>query len=116
MEISKAAVGFMVGACLTAGAGGAFLATRGGDPAAAEGPVVAQPAGPVDQSEGIVVEPPAVEATTFAAPSPARPVAPAPRPAPARATGNPTSERRQGVPGEAAPRVSAPASPPVSPA
>jgi hypothetical protein len=110
MEISKAAVGFLVGACITAGAGGAFLATRGGEPAAAEDPAVARAAAPVDQSEGLVIEPPAaVGATSFSAPSTARPVAPAPRPAPARVTKSPQ-------PAAAAPRVSAPAPPAAPPA
>jgi len=56
MEISKAAVGFLVGACVAAGAGGAFLATRGAEPASASAER-AVAAGPVDQSEGLVFEP-----------------------------------------------------------
>ena len=75
MMISKAAVGFLVGVGIAAGAGGAYLATKGTDPAAAVTAV--QPdsfspaatttgAGPVEQSEAVVNEP---------APAPAPPVA-----------------------------------------
>jgi hypothetical protein len=93
MEISKAAVGMLAGLCLTLGAGGAYIATRGTDsPAASAAPEArtispdpAEMAG-VEQSEAIVtevaIEPPAPPA---AAPAPrvAPPVersAPSPRP------------------------------------
>ena len=64
MEISKAAVGFLVGACVAAGAGGAYLANRD----AARPAVVSEqpaagvsggaPAGAVEQSEALVTEAP----------------------------------------------------------
>ncbi len=82
MEISKATVGVLAGFCLAIGAGGAYIATRGGDApvvmAAPEtgtiSPDPAQGAG-VEQSEAIVTETPAEPATPPAA-------APAPRVAP----------------------------------
>jgi len=62
MEISKTAVGVLAALCIAAGAGGAYLATRGSDsdPAAAgtEAPVVSpDPLAPtVEQSEAIVTD------------------------------------------------------------
>jgi hypothetical protein len=88
MEISKATVGILVAACVTAGAGGAFLATRGEEPVATrELAVSADPvAGAVDQSEAVVTDTPADIATTSAPvpvtpPVSATPRAAAPRPA-----------------------------------
>ena len=87
MEISKAAVGLLVGACVMAGAGGAFLATRA-QPAAQDEAVAATPtAGPVDQSEAVVVETTATDVTSTSAAVTAS--APAPRPAVTRPTRTP---------------------------
>jgi hypothetical protein len=87
MMINKAAVGFLVGVGIAAGAGGAYIATKASAPAAE----TAQPSnalelnasatGPVEQSEAIVNDPPSAVPAT--ATSPAAPVA-AVTPAPAR--------------------------------
>lgn len=95
MMISKSAVGFLVGVGIAAGAGGAYLATKGGEAAAAVAAVqpdsfspAATPigAGPVEQSEAVVNEPAATPAAEVAAPAPTpavtrttRPPAPAER-------------------------------------
>jgi hypothetical protein len=85
MEISKAAVGVLVGACIAAGAGGAYLANRDeARPAAvtaqadAPGQAVA-PANPVEQSEALVTDAPGTEAPRVTPPTVAPRVA-APRP------------------------------------
>jgi hypothetical protein len=100
MEISKAAVGFLVGACLAAGAGGAYLATRDSAPVAlasqgSELPELAPPLGAVEHSEGVLTDatPPAVPAPVAeeAAPRPAAPARIAPRRTP------PPSETNEGV-------------------
>ena len=85
MEISKAAVGVLVGACIAAGAGGAYLANRDeARPAAvtaqadAPGQAVA-PANPVEQSEALVTDGPGTEAPRVTPPAVAPRVA-APRP------------------------------------
>ena len=108
MEISKAAVGFLVGACMAAGAGGAFLATRGAEPSAAAVEAVTAPPAPVDQSEVIVTEPAPVE---LAAPEAAAPVKRAV--APAR---TPAPRTVRNTPRDTTPNYSAPAPPPVAPA
>ena len=98
MNISNAAIGFLVGAGVAAGAGGAFMATRTSAPVATLAGQ-ADPAAqrPVEQSEAIVAEEPqAVPVTELAPVSPravartaAAPVerrrAESPRPAPAPA-------------------------------
>ena len=78
MEISKAGIGFLVGACIAAGAGGVFVASRDAarptalsQPAGANGQSLA-PAGAVEQSEAVVAEAPDPAARPL-------PVAPAPR-------------------------------------
>jgi type IV secretory pathway VirB10-like protein len=98
MMISKAAVGFLVGIGIAAGAGGAYIATKASAPAAE----TAQPSdtlastatGPVEQSEAVVNDPavPATEAASTAplAPAPARVSAPkAPAPVERRRNENP---------------------------
>ena len=96
MMINKAAVGFLVGVGMAAGAGGAYIATKASAPSAE----TAQPAnafasnttasGPVEQSEAIVNDPPSAAPVTGAAPvsvgqSPVRVSAPkAPAPVEAR--------------------------------
>jgi hypothetical protein len=100
MNISNAAIGFLVGAGVAVGAGGAFMATRtsaptaelAGQSAPAVSTALAQ--GPVEQSEAIVAdEPQAVPVTDLAPVSPRPAAAPVerrrvdvPRPAPAPAT------------------------------
>jgi len=74
MEISKAAVGFIVGACVAAGAGGAYLATRDTAPAALVQQQENAPPAPagestVEQSEAIVTDAP-VTAAPVATPAP----------------------------------------------
>src|SRR5690349_21860481 len=65
MVISKAAVGFLVGAGIAAGAGGAYIASRPSEPVAVTAgqasslTSTASPAGPVEQSEAVVNDPPA---------------------------------------------------------
>ena len=80
MNISKAAIGFLVGVGVAAGAGGAYVATRSVEPSAVT--ATAQPdsdsstaltSGPVEQSETVVTD---VPAPTQVAEAPA---APAPR-------------------------------------
>jgi hypothetical protein len=82
MEISKAATGLLVAACVTAGATGAYLAVRSNAPEATPA-VEAAPNTPatVEQSEGVLAEAePATEAPPRVAPL--APVAPVPKPAP----------------------------------
>src|SRR5688572_28993256 len=82
MEISKAAVGVLVGACIAAGAGGAYLANRDeARPAAvtAQADASVAAANPVEQSEALVTEAPGTEAPRFTPPAVAPRVA-APRP------------------------------------
>jgi type IV secretory pathway VirB10-like protein len=74
MEISKAAVGFLVGACVAAGAGAVYLANDNASSPAAITQQIDEPAGaftpsPVEQSEAVITEAPA--------PVVAPPVAPA---------------------------------------
>jgi len=75
MEISKAAVGILVGACVTAGAGGAYLANRDNARVAAsaqeQAPAPFESGATVEHSEAIVAESPA--------PEPAPPPAPVAR-------------------------------------
>ena len=83
MNISNAAIGFLVGAGVAAGAGGAFMATRTSAPAAAiagqADPAVST--GPVEQSEAIVAEEPQAVPVTGVAPATSRPaIRPAPAP------------------------------------
>jgi hypothetical protein len=96
MEISKTAVGMVAGLCLIVGAGGAYIATRGGDEpvpvSVGQGGVSPDPSavGTVEQSEAIVSEgatAPETPAPVAAAPPVAAPApraaarrAPAPRP------------------------------------
>ena len=99
MMISKAAVGFLVGVGIAAGAGGAYLATKAGEPAAV---AAVQPdafsstgtttgSSPVEQSEAVVNDPPAAPAPEVAAAAPATPAVKTPKPAP------PAERRRNDV-------------------
>jgi len=81
MEISKAAVGFLVGACIAAGAGGAYLANRDevrptAVTAQADAPGETVAASPVEQSEALVTDAPATEAPRVALPAAAPRVTP----------------------------------------
>ena len=106
MVISKAAIGFLVGAGIAAGAGGAYFATQSNAPAAttaAQSDSLSQNAtgtGPVEQSEAVVNEPPPAapaetSSATAAAPAPARVNAPK---APARAERRGTEAARTNEP------------------
>jgi hypothetical protein len=92
MMISKAAVGFLVGVGIAAGAGGAYFATKASEPAtvAAVQPdsfsptATATGTSPVEQSEAVVNDPQAATAPEVAAPAPplvktTKPSAPAER-------------------------------------
>ena len=94
MEISKAAVGMLVGACVAAGAGGAYMATRTAAPEAIAAPqetaaVADAGTGPVDHSDAVLPETVDTPAPVAVAPprnQPApRPVARSNRPAAAPA-------------------------------
>jgi len=107
MVISKAAVGFLVGAGIAAGAGGAYIASKSEPAAVTAGQSsalasTAAPTGPVEQSEAVVNDVPEAP--------PAEAVAPAPTPA---RVGGPRAavptERRRNQPA----RVSAPPSAPT---
>ena len=90
MEISKAAAGLLVGACVAAGAGGAYVATR--DAAPAETTVVERTADAtaavVEHSEAVVADAAAPAAVT----TPPAPVARQTRPAP-RGAARPERQR-----------------------
>jgi hypothetical protein len=110
MEISRAATGLLVAACVTAGAAGTYLVVRGSAP---DTPQAIEDAAPttaaVEQSEGVLPEAPAEAPPTVAPPAP---VAAAPKPAqPARVT-RPTPPSR---PSRPAPQVAA-NTPPAPPA
>jgi hypothetical protein len=85
MEISKAAVGFLIGACVAAGAGGAYVATRNSEPVALASPPetalapVDSATAPVEHSEAVLPETAPAVAVIPAPPSraaaPARPAA-----------------------------------------
>ena len=91
MMISKAAVGFLVGAGIVAGAGGAYLATKSSEPAAVTAgqpdtvSAAASNSGPVEQSEAVVNDAPtSAPVAEVAAPAPQAARAAAPKtPAPA---------------------------------
>lgn len=74
MEINKAMLGMAAALCVAAGAGGAYLATRGADPApavSASEPLSVSPdpaAATVEQSEAIVSDVPAARPADTAAP------------------------------------------------
>lgn len=82
MEISKAVLGAAAALCIAAGAGGAYLASRGPEPApvAVSDPLAISPdpaAASVDQSEAIVADVPVREVATAAFPAePSRAAAP----------------------------------------
>lgn len=115
MEISKAALGFAVAACVAAGAGGAYVVTRQAAPAGVEdslrGNDAATTAGAVEQSEGVVNDTPATPAD---APAVAR-VPEAAQPLAGRESdGHSTPSRRPATPpGNRRPSVTSPAPAPA---
>jgi hypothetical protein len=124
MEISKAALGIAVAACVAAGAGGAYVATRQAAPAAAQTVAAPGPATGVEQSEGVVEDAPAtaaeapnvspIPATPRIEPRPELPrgrdTRPAAPPAARPATRNPRAAAQVA---ESQPRVEPPAALPV---
>lgn len=110
MEISRAATGLLVAACVTAGAAGTYLVVRGSAPVTPQAIEDAAPTtAAVEQSEGVLPEAPAEVPPPVA---PVAPVAAAPKPAqPARVT-RPTPPSR---PSRPAPQVAA-NTPPSAPA
>jgi len=109
MMISKAAVGFLVGVGIAAGAGGAFIATRASAPATV---AAVQPdsfssaatttgSSPVEQSEAVVNDPPAAPASAVVAPALPPPVNKTPKPS-APAERRPNDVARASTPPAAA--------------
>jgi len=101
MEISRAATGLLVAACVTAGAAGTYLVVRGNTPEAPKTVEATTPSTPaVEQSEGVLPEAAPV-AETPAPVTPLAPVAPVPKPVskpvPARVT-KPTPASRPSRP------------------
>jgi hypothetical protein len=101
MEISKGAVGILAAVCLTAGGAGAYLASRGSEPAATETASQAQAISPdpavaatgengVEQSEGVIADVPATSAADTRA---AAPAAKAPAPVTPRRSAAPETSR-----------------------
>jgi len=108
MEISRAATGLLVAACVTGGAAGTYLVVRGHAADAPQAVEAAAPSTPaaVEQSEGVL--PNATPPAEFPAPfAPLAPVTPAPKPvAPARVT-KPAPASRPSRPARPAPQVAA---------
>jgi len=94
MEISRAATGLLVAACVTAGAAGSYLVIRGNAPEVSQAAEAAAPATPtaVEQSEAVLPEAPPVE--TKAPVAPLAPVTPVPRPAAPPRAAKPTPAPR----------------------
>jgi hypothetical protein len=102
MEISRAATGLLVAACVTAGAAGTYLVVREqNEPVVQPAEVTAPDTPSVEQSEGVLPE----AAARAEAPAPVAPLAPVtavPKPpAPARST-KPAPTRRPAAPPVAA--------------
>ena len=124
MEISKAAVGFLLGACVAGGAGGAYVATRQSAPIALASPQapsepLAAAARPVEHSEGVLAEPAATAPLAPVAAPVSRPAAaparPAPRPAARRAAPEAPERQVAAVPPPAPVADSAPVALPIEP-
>ena len=101
MEISRAATGLLVAACVTAGAAGSYLAVRGNGETASQPVQAAAPETPpaVEQSEAVLPE----AASPAEAPAPERPLAPV------RAVPKPTATDERPSRRAAAPRPAPPA-------
>ena len=108
MEISRAATGLLVAACVTGGAAGTYLVVRGHAADAPQAVEAAAPSTPVavEQSEGVL--PNATPPAEVPAPvAPLAPVTPASKPvAPARVT-KPAPASRPSRPARPAPQVAA---------
>jgi hypothetical protein len=108
MEISRAATGLLVAACVTGGAAGTYLVVRGHAADAPQAVEAAAPSTPaaVEQSEGVL--PTATAPAEVPAPvAPLAPVTPASKPvAPARVT-KPAPASRPSRPARPAPQVAA---------
>src|SRR5215218_164009 len=79
MEISKAAFGLAVAACVAAGAGGAYIATRNASPATVAQDTAGTPASGVEQSEVVLDSPAAPAEAPAVSRVPDVPAASAPR-------------------------------------
>jgi hypothetical protein len=108
MEISRAATGLLVAACVTAGAAGTYLVVRGHAPDAPQAVDAAAPStATVEQSEGVL--PDATPSAEAPAPvAPVTPVVPGPKPAPPARVTKPAQVTRPSRP--------APGVPPNTPA
>jgi hypothetical protein len=108
MEISRAATGLLVAACVTAGAAGTYMVVRGSAPETPEAVETATPTtAAVEQTEGVLPEAPAPAPPPVAPPAP---VAAVPKPVtPARVT-RPAPQSR---PSRPAPQVAANTPPPA---
>ena len=111
MEISKATVGVLAVFCLAVGAGGAYLAIRGNEPAPAttgtEAPVSPAPSASVsEESEAIPGESPVAEDTAQLVSRPPQSPPAEPRPAPPR-PGVSREAEAASVPPESAPELDA---------
>ena len=112
MEISRAATGLLVAACVTAGAAGTYMVVRGSAPDAPPAVEAATPSNPATvESEGVLPD----TAVPAEAVAPLAPVAPVPKPsAPARVTKPvPASRPSSPAPRPANTRVAANTPPPA---
>jgi hypothetical protein len=103
MEISRAAAGILAAACVTAGAGSAYLLTRH-DPTPATEAASVSPApaeAPVEQSEAVVSDAPVEPAAVTPAP-----VTPRPAAAPSRSAAPPAARNARSVRSAPRPAVS----------
>ena len=117
MNISKPVIGFLVGAGMVAGAGGAYIATKPEAPAAItaeQGNSLSSETAPVEQSEAIVNDAPAITSDVDAAPAP-RPRVAAPKPVARPVERARNDAARVGAPVEP-PSVAEPSRPAPSPA
>ena len=115
MEISRAATGLLVAACVTAGAAGTYMVVRGSAPDAPPAVEAATPSNPATvESEGVLPDT-EVPAEAPAPVAPLAPVAPVPKPsAPARVTKPvPASRPSSPAPRPANTRVAANTPPPA---
>ena len=115
MEISRAATGLLVAACVTAGAAGTYMVVRGSAPDAPPAAEAATPSNPATvESEGVLPDT-AAPAEVPAPVAPLAPVAPVPIPsAPARVTKPvPASRPSSPAPRPANTRVAANTPPPA---
>jgi type IV secretory pathway VirB10-like protein len=115
MELNKAAIGVLAAVCVTAGAGGAYLATRSGDSPSTTNDIAVTAVSPdpaanaVEQSEAVIAE-------TSAAPAPPAARSQQPSVAERRPAIRPSTPERAARPAAEPPaRVNAPVEPPAVP-